>query len=159
MIYFAQTSTGSIKIGTTINLRNRLSALKSYFGNEVLLLATMPGDRAEERRLHEKFAHLRFPGTEQFRPAPDLIEFIGRPLLVCANPDAIIVERPKPTGRVAVSFRFKPVTVRQIAEIAKRMHGLSDVRVISLAIEQLHAHVCRTNQRSTRRTTRRKDAT
>jgi hypothetical protein len=55
------------------------------------LLATLPGGYKEEREIHEKFAHLRFDRTEQFAPATELMEFIGKPLLVAADPDAVEV--------------------------------------------------------------------
>jgi hypothetical protein len=51
----------------------------------------MPGGRDEETAIHDRFSHLRLGRTEQFRPASDLMEFIGRPLLVDLNPDAVEV--------------------------------------------------------------------
>lgn len=87
MIYFAQLPTGSIKIGYTSNLDQRMGNLGYHYGDEPAILHTMPGDRQTERELHERFGHLRFGRTEQFRPGPELMEFIGKPLLVGANPD------------------------------------------------------------------------
>ena len=89
MIYFAQLPGGSIKIGTTVDVEARLQSLESHYGTELALLATMPGDRSVEAEIHERFSHLRLGRTEQFQPAADLMAFIGRPLLVDPNPDAV----------------------------------------------------------------------
>jgi hypothetical protein len=89
VIYFAQLGTGSIKIGTTEDLDGRMDTLESHYGEPVTLLGTMPGGRKEEREIHERFTHLRFGRTEQFRPSAELLEFIGKPLLVSPNPDAV----------------------------------------------------------------------
>lgn len=99
MIYFAQLTTGAIKIGTTEDLDGRLAGLGSYYGEPPALLGTMPGGREREREIHARFAHLRLGRTEQFRPASDLMTFIGKPVLVGANPDAVEMAEPvsKPT--------------------------------------------------------------
>jgi hypothetical protein len=89
MVYFAQTPTGSIKIGTTEDIEARLAWLKHHYGAELALLATIPGGRDEEAGIHARFDHHRIGRTEQFRPGADLMEFIGKPLLVSADPDAV----------------------------------------------------------------------
>lgn len=89
MIYFARLSTGAIKIGFSDNVDRRLGSLKGIYGDELTLLHTMEGDRQTEREIHERFSDLRFGKTEQFRPAAELMEFMGKPLLVSANPDTI----------------------------------------------------------------------
>lgn len=86
MIYFVQLESGAIKIGFTENIEARLAQLGSHYQSPVFLLATMPGDRKQEREIHERFEHLRFGRLEQFRPANELMEFIGAPILVGANP-------------------------------------------------------------------------
>ncbi len=107
MIYFAQLATGAIKIGTTVDLTARMTGLKSHYGESLALLGTMPGGRKEEREIHHRFAHLRLGHTEQFRPAADLMEYIGRPLLVSQNPDAAVVT----PGR-GVSVQLDPDVVK-----------------------------------------------
>ena len=90
MIYFMQPSDGGpVKIGHSADVEARRQQLESYYGQCLAVLATMPGGRAEEARLHERFGHLRIGRTEQFQPAPDLMQFIGRPLLVSADPEAV----------------------------------------------------------------------
>jgi hypothetical protein len=78
-----------VKIGTSTNVPARIKQLEATYKRPLALLGTMEGDRDEEQAVHARFAHLRFGRTEQFRPAPELMEFIGKPLLVGANPDAV----------------------------------------------------------------------
>jgi Meiotically Up-regulated Gene 113 (MUG113) protein len=97
MIYFAQAVEGGpIKIGYSDNLKVRHHQLEAYYGTSLAILATMPGGPEIEAEIHERFAHLRFDRKtrrgrqpEQFRPAPDLMAFIGQPVMVGMNPDAI----------------------------------------------------------------------
>lgn len=80
MIYFAQPLDGGpIKIGHNQDVPTRLAQLEAPYGRPLALLATLPGDRAEEQAIHRRLAHLRLDrrgsrGTrpEQFRPAADL---------------------------------------------------------------------------------------
>lgn len=91
MIYFARAieiENAPIKIGFSDDVDRRLDQLEWHYRTQFALLATMPGGREEEKAVHERFAHLRLGRTEQFRPAADLMAFIGRPLLTSANPDA-----------------------------------------------------------------------
>jgi hypothetical protein len=92
MIYFARAveiENAPIKIGFSDDIDRRLEQLEWRYRTPLALLATMPGGREEEKAVHERFAHLRFGTTEQFRPAPELLAFIGLPLLASANPDAV----------------------------------------------------------------------
>ena len=59
-----------IKIGFTTNLHKRLQ----HVPNDELL-ASMPGSRHTETKMHKQFAHLRIVG-EWFSMGPDLLEFI-----------------------------------------------------------------------------------
>jgi hypothetical protein len=98
MIYFAQAVDGGpIKIGCSDNVDNRLRVLESHYGCRLVLLATREGSRADEAAVHRRFRHLRLGHTEQFHPSPDLMAFIGRPLLVGTNPDAVAME-PESVG-------------------------------------------------------------
>lgn len=80
-VYFVQAADGGpIKIGTSVDVRARLKQLELAYKRPLAMLAEMPGGREEEGAIHERFSHLRIGRTEQFRPGPDLLEFIGRPL-------------------------------------------------------------------------------
>ena len=87
MIYFAQFPNGTVKIGSSVDPRCRMKKFRSEYRVELSILAVKPGGPREEYRIHRRFAHLRFPGTEQFRPAPELLEFIGRPLFASQSPE------------------------------------------------------------------------
>jgi hypothetical protein len=94
---------GPVKIGYTENLEARHKQLEAHYGRPLAILATIPGDLDTEAEIHLRFAHLRIDGggkrgrkIEQFRPASDLMEFIGSPLLVSADPD--LIEAMPPVG-------------------------------------------------------------
>ncbi len=97
MIYFAQIDIGEIggqdhrtrtisiiKIGsTTQKVGIRISAHRGLFKKPVTLLATMPGGREEEKRIHRRFAHVQLHRhdnvggpPEWFYPTRELMEFI-----------------------------------------------------------------------------------
>jgi hypothetical protein len=83
LIYFLQSIDGGpVKIGSSKDITRRHEELEAYYGRPLVLLATMEGGRKEETVIHQRFRRLRFGRTEQFRPDPELMEFIGRPLLV-----------------------------------------------------------------------------
>lgn len=81
IVYFVERN-GFIKIGMTADLKNRLLGLRAEDrrapaagAGPVRVLACMPGGRNEEKRLHQKFAHLRI-GGEWFRPDPSLMSAV-----------------------------------------------------------------------------------
>jgi hypothetical protein len=97
LIYFAQgVDGGPVKIGTAVDVDRRLAQLEAHYGQPLVLLATMPGGREEEQAIHERFSEIRLGRTEQFKPTFELMTFIGRPLFVGANPDAVVaLPQPK----------------------------------------------------------------
>jgi hypothetical protein len=109
-VYFVQpTGGGPIKIGHSSDVPARIKQLEAHYGVPLAVLATMGGGREEERAVHERFAHLRFSRNggrggqpEQFRPAADLMAFIGLPLLASANPEAIESLAPIVPGALAI---------------------------------------------------------
>lgn len=66
---------GLIKIGTTINLRARLRALRQGAPVELRVLAVIPGDEIVEKQLHARFRKSRARG-EWFRRTPELMALI-----------------------------------------------------------------------------------
>jgi hypothetical protein len=118
VIYFLQSVEGGpVKIGYTADVETRHKSLESLYGKPLALLATLPGGRNKERAIHERFAPLRLGRTEQFRPAAELMAFIGRPLLVDPNPDA--VEVMGTTGKAVV------LTIKGTDEWREWLEGLS----------------------------------
>jgi len=71
LVYFIQFG-DRIKIGYTTDLEQRMSAIPHD-----KILALIAGTMADERRCHEKFAHLRLTG-EWFSAGPDLLKFIAK---------------------------------------------------------------------------------
>ena len=118
MIYFMQPTTGGpVKIGHTADVDARHRQLESHYGQPLAILATIDGGRDEERELHQRFGHLRFGRTEQFRPGSALMAFIGRPLLVGPNLDTIEAMWP--------SFFKLPTDVMDSARIVAAYTGES----------------------------------
>lgn len=76
-VYFAGAG-GQIKIGWSRKVASRLAQLQVGCASPLKLLGTIPGGRATERRIHERFAHLRLTG-EWFTAAPELLAFIADP--------------------------------------------------------------------------------
>jgi hypothetical protein len=107
VIYFMQpVDGGPVKIGCSEDVEARRKSLESHYGCDLVLLGTREGTFEDEQQIHERFAHLRFGRTEQFRPAADLMAFIGRPLLVDVNPDAVEAIAPRPWGEGSKKGRF-----------------------------------------------------
>lgn len=73
-VYYLRLPGDLIKIGVTVNIKDRLSALRVP---EWDLLATEPGLRDAEAQRHKQFAHLRQGRLENFKAAPELLELIG----------------------------------------------------------------------------------
>ena len=72
-----------VKIGKSVDPTVRIKYLQStQYGLPVTLLAAMPGDLAEEKAMHARFAHLRLPRLpgatppEWFYPATELLDFV-----------------------------------------------------------------------------------
>lgn len=90
MIYFLQpVAGGPVKIGYSADVPGRHRQLESHYGQPLALLAMIEGSVEQEAEIHGRFAHLRLGRTEQFRPAAELMAFIGRPLLVHPDPEAV----------------------------------------------------------------------
>lgn len=126
LVYIARNNcSGKIKIGWTIDLRKRLSALKSSSGADFHLIRTIDGGRRIEKWLHKKFAPQRIEG-EWFRYHPDMQSIIP--------PDEII--RPKQY----VFRRDIGLTVLERlrdAELTGRQSGLPDRLILSIFVSHL----------------------
>ena len=73
VVYYVELPGDRIKIGTTINLPQRLDALR--VGREAIL-ATEPGGLTLERQRHRQFDAYRIGKREDFRDVPMLREWI-----------------------------------------------------------------------------------
>lgn len=76
-IYFVQGSDGGpVKIGRTLNIRNRVCELQvGYPFGELRCVGAARGLIRDEKRLHHHFSHLRMRG-EWFRPDDDLLDYV-----------------------------------------------------------------------------------
>jgi hypothetical protein len=70
---------------------------------------------------------LRLGRTEQFRPGADLLEFIGRPLLVGVNPDAV-----EASPRMTPPY-LPPGTVRIERGLLRKAKLIADDRGVDLS--------------------------
>ena len=76
-IYFVQEGAdGPIKIGTTQNLKTRLSSLQTGSARKLRVLGTIRGGNALEALLHQEFAEYQISG-EWFQPGQILLKFIA----------------------------------------------------------------------------------
>lgn len=82
LVYFIERE-GLIKIGFSTNLSKRLKAISKGSSmpdgmtiGPVVLLATEPGDRRREERLHRRFDRSRVGNSEWFRPSKALRRYI-----------------------------------------------------------------------------------
>ena len=98
MIYFVRLGEGGpIKIGCTHDIPWRMERLRNGHKLRVQFLKTVPGEREQEREAHERFAHYRIGRSEQFRPGPDLMDYLG----LARIRDWESVQRAKETPRVS----------------------------------------------------------
>jgi hypothetical protein len=131
MIYFMQAAEGGpIKIGCTGDVDMRHKELGSTYGRDLIVLATMEGGRQREAEIHARFAHLRLGRTEQFRPELDLMEFIGLPLFVGSNPDAVEAMPAKQASALLTTVKMDAKVVEE-CRIAAAFRGLSLAEYIS----------------------------
>lgn len=74
VVYYVRESPEIIKIGFSMNLIARLSALR--VGRDAVM-ATEPGGRDLEAMRHQQFAHISLGKWERFSPEPDLLDHIA----------------------------------------------------------------------------------
>jgi hypothetical protein len=102
VIYFVQLDQGVVKIGHTDYWHIRLTRLRRAH-HRVKLLHLMEGGRAVEGALCRRFAHLEIRNTGLFRPAMDLMRFIGT-----------LRGAPPITGRWIFTMRLCPRAIRHL---------------------------------------------
>jgi hypothetical protein len=135
VVYFVQAVDGGpIKIGHSVDVERRIGQLEADFKRKLAVLAVIPGGRIQEREIHDRFSHLRLGKTEQFRPAQDLLDFIGRPLLVSVNPELVEAMDSEPSGCSAVRIRSD---VAAKARIAASYEGESITDLLSNLLDPL----------------------
>lgn len=133
MIYFMQGETGGpVKIGYTDDIVRRRKQLEAKYDCSLEVLLLVNGGRDRETQVHAQFAHLRFPRTELFRPEPELMEFISRPILVGADGDLVEAK-----GRDDQAVKLD----RKLAGMAKLIATRQGVTTAELLSEMLRAPI------------------
>lgn len=107
VIYYVKIS-DYIKIGWTSDLQSRM---RSYPPNSVLL-AVHPGSRADETKLHKRFAAHRTHGREWYAPVPTVLHHIeqmkaqhGEPEQVTFGAQPVTIPEPRPVEYIAMRAR------------------------------------------------------
>ena len=59
MVYFIQSTTGPIKIGSTNQIHKRLNSIQTSCPDKLNIICTMPGSKKLEKSLHKEFAVYR----------------------------------------------------------------------------------------------------
>jgi hypothetical protein len=125
VIYFAQpVGGGPVKIGYAVDVDQRIRQLAAHYNQTLNLIAKIEGGPKVERSIHRKFAHLRFGHTEQFRPAQELMDFIGKPILVSENPELVEPLRPGSSGlrHTVIHLKGSPEFVDWLEGASKQTH-------------------------------------
>lgn len=124
MIYFMQpVDGGPIKIGYSQNVEARHKQLENLYKKTLVVLAVMDGDYEEEQEWHERFSHLRFGRTEQFRPSLELLEAIGNPEITSINSDTVEV----------IPSHYEGAVVRIDSDIVSRAKYIASINGISMS--------------------------
>lgn len=77
VVYFAGSSDSPIKVGYTINLDKRISAIKTAAPTPVKLLTSVPGNRKTESYFHARLRPHRLQG-EWFTPHSEVLDLISK---------------------------------------------------------------------------------
>lgn len=125
MIYFVRNnSTLAVKIGFSSHPKKRLAQLQSANMDRLTLIIQIPGEKEDEKRLHQEFASHRISG-EWFEPNQQLSETIERLIQIhCVPlPDKLKVEKvaidPIPSDDVRQAVRAEIAKAGGLRALAK----------------------------------------
>lgn len=125
-VYFAQASSGNIKIGTSARVATRLTELASQYKQQFTLLAEIPGDELAEKQVHD-FLESDALGNELFRDSPRVFELIAFILGMLPLEHSSFSEKERMWCRELVLIGLRPprthMRMRLIA--ARKSLGLS----------------------------------
>lgn len=139
MIYFMQSESGGpVKIGYSCDVERRRHEHESHYGRTMVVLCTMDGGKAKERAIHRKFKHLRLGRTEQFRPEPELLEFVRCPLHVSANGDVVEAIIPR---EYALAIRFTEQDKTEFEAIRTQFGLTSIAAAVRYAMHDLYLKI------------------
>jgi hypothetical protein len=128
---------GPIKIGYTSDVRERRQRLQRHYKCKLKVLAAIEGGVQDEKEIHARFAHLRIGKTEQFRPAAELMDYIGAPRVLPEDLKAVKrydqavvrIQRAVPytrrkitTSTVRDEHHLMSISISEIDRVMKRPH-------------------------------------
>jgi hypothetical protein len=138
-----------IKIGSTVNLVERLYALQKAVGRGLVVLGIMDGGQPEEERIQQHFAHLRIrydrkrgqgphkgQGKEWFRDEPELREFIAANARLWEKFDTFALHRGEPT----LVMQGTPAWMEWVEQLARNL-GTSEGSAVDRALALLASQV------------------
>lgn len=132
-VYFMQAADGGpVKIGTSCDVEKRQRELEFHYGRKLLVLATQEGGRAEEVEIHARFSHLQIGRKEQFRPGPDLMEYIGKVSLAVAEPETVAA-MPSVKSVSSVVLKGSPEYAAWLEGVHEKTH-IPKMEIIRLAL-------------------------
>jgi hypothetical protein len=138
VVYFIRLQSGSIKIGSTDNLGQRMANLKWTYGS-IELLATIPGDASTEKEIHSKFDHIRLGRSEQFHPKHELLGFIrmtsGRDLLGILSQEVELTPAKNVNNSATLHFTISESLRGSLESEAKRT-GAPLAEIVRRALAQ-----------------------
>lgn len=100
-VYFIQNG-DEIKIGHSIHVEQRLVDLRREYGQQLVLLATMPGRVDVEQTLHARFDDIRLRG-EWFKATGELLAFIEQAKLVAPDGQPEVQDEVPPAAAKALA--------------------------------------------------------
>jgi hypothetical protein len=78
VVYAARLADGTIKIGWTETFHDRMRYLKCYDGQDVELLAFLPGGHSDEQAIHAGLVAHRIEGRrEYYHPTADVLAVVN----------------------------------------------------------------------------------
>ncbi len=133
MIYFLRGKTsGTIKIGTTVRLSQRIAGLTTEVKEAFEVLGICKGSFEEENALHRKFCKFRTRGREWFSPDPSIFAYVAENCLPWDGADEV------PLGYLVspvVSLELK----QAIESVARKDHRKVGPMIVILLREALAA--------------------
>lgn len=153
VVYFIRCgNAGPIKVGTTSDLKARITALD--VGPERLcIIGTIPGGRALEKTIHAALRPYR-KRSEWFRPVPEVLSFIDRAL---ADPTTVLtmageyvahrvghlaeVRRDAETAVRAANWALDRICKREGGKVVADVAGVDDDQIRKYRRNQQHMTV------------------
>lgn len=141
MIYFVQSAASDlIKIGFTGRAHQRFKSLRATEKAEIMVLGIMAGDKADEKKLHARFADFRVRG-EWFSKCVAIEMFIANH----TSPE-VPADAPHPVRRLSVTISdevAEAIKLLQAAEVRTESNMVALLLMEALAHRELEAEAAK----------------